>query len=204
MINDPFHPEETIAREKESSRRMLLAIVCAVGLSAILLVGYGYMRRRHGKEVLASAAVPVADNGLPKGPPVVHVQMDEPLLEKGVTVFSGTIKNISNHELTGLSVSIDLIRRKDGSVEPRSVAVEPSSLQPQAEALYSVKLSAQEYGTIRFVGLKADPQATLIAYSSSPGKKRPPERIEPRVVVVKKGGKPGEFINSPDNPVRVP
>lgn len=204
MINDPFHPEEAVAREKESSRRMLLAIVCAVGLSAVLLVSYGYMRRRHGKQVLANASVPVADNGLPKGPPVAHVQMDEPLLEKGVTVFSGKIKNISNRDLTGLSVSLDLIRRKDGSVEPRAIAVQPSSLQPQAEALYSVRLSAQEYGSIRFVGLKADPEATLIAYSSSPGKKRPPERIEPKVVVVKRGGKPGEFINSPDNPVRVP
>jgi hypothetical protein len=204
MINDPFHPDEAVAREKESSRRMLLAIVCAVGLSAVLLVGYGYMRRQHGKQVLANATEPVADNGLPKGPPVAHVLMDEPLLEKGATVFAGTIKNISNRELTGLSVSLDLIRRKDGSVEPRSIAVQPSSLQPQAEAQYSVRLSAQEYGTIRFVGVKADPEATLIAYSSSPGKKRPPERIEPRVIVVKRGGKPGEFINSPDNPVRVP
>ena len=204
MINDPFHPEEAIAREKESSRRKLLAIVCAVGVSAILLAGYGYSRNRHAKQVLANAAVPEVDNGLPKGPPVAHVQMDEPLLEKGASVFGGTIKNISNRELTGLSISVDLIRRKDGSVEPRTIAVEPSSLQPQAEASYSIKLSAQEYGTIRFVGLKADPQATLIAYSSSPGKKRPPERLEPRVVVVKKGGKPGEFINSPDNPVRVP
>ena len=204
MINDPFHPEEAIAREKESSRRKLLAIVCAVGLSAILLAGYGYIRNRHTKQVLANAVVPEVDNGLPKGPPLVHVQMDEPLLEKGATVFGGTLKNISNRELTGLSISVDLIRRKDGSVEPRTIAVEPSNLQPQAEASYSIKLSAQEYGTIRFVGLKADPQATLIAYSSSPGKKRPPERIEPRVVVVKKGGKPGEFINSPDNPVRVP
>jgi hypothetical protein len=154
--------------------------------------------------VLANATVPVVDNGLPKGPPVAHVQMDEPTLEKGMTVFGGTIKNISDRELTGLSVSLDLVRRKDGKVENRSVVVEPSSLQPQAEALYSLKMSAQEYGTIRFVGLKADPQSTLIAYSSSPGKKRSPEKVEPRVIVLKKSGKPGEFINTPDNPVKVP
>ena len=51
---------------------------------------------------------------------------------------------------------------------------------------------------------KADPESTLIAYSSSPGKKRPLEKIEPRTIVVKPGGKPGEFINGPDNPVKVP
>jgi len=204
MINDPFHQEEAIAREKETSRRMLLGIVCAVALSAVLLVGYAYIRNRHARQVIQNSTVPVVDNGLPKGPAVAHVSMDEPLLERGTTTFGGTIKNISDHQLTGLSVSLDLIRRKDGQVEQRSVPVEPSDLQPNAEATYSLKLSATEYGTIRFVGVKADPQSTLIAYSSSPGKKRPPEKIEPRTIIVKKGGKPGEFINGPDNPVKVP
>ena len=204
MINDPFHPEQAIAREKESSRRRLLGVVCAVGLSAILLVGYAYMRNRHAKQVIASSTPPpVADNGLPKGPPVAHVSMDEPLLAKGTTTFGGTIKNISDHQLTGLSIALDLIRRKDGQAEQRTIAVEPSDLQPNAEAIYSVKISATEYGTIRFMGIKADPESKLIAYTASPGKKRPLERIEPRTIVVKRG-KPGEFINTPDNPVKVP
>src|SRR5262245_2056570 len=204
MINDPFHQEEAIAREKESRSRKLLGVVCAVGLSAILLVGYAYMRNRHAKQVIASTTPPpVADNGLPKGPPVAHVSMDEPLLEKGTTRFGGTIKNISDRQLTGLSVSLDLIRRKDGQVEQRSVSVQPSDLQPDGEATYSLRLSATEYGTIRFMGVKADPESRLIAYSSSLGKRRPPERIEPRTIIVKKG-KPGEFINGPDNPVKVP
>jgi hypothetical protein len=203
MINDPFHPEEAIAREKESSRGKLLGVVCAVGLSAILLVGYAYMRNRHAKQVITSNTVPVVDDGLPKGPPLAHVQMDEPLLERGTTTFGGTIKNISDRQLTGLSISLDLIRRKDGQVEQRSISVEPSDLQPNTEATYSVKLSATEYGTIRFMGVKADPEAKLIAYSSSPGRKRPAEKIEPRTIVLKKG-KPGEFINGPDNPVKVP
>lgn len=204
MINDPFHPEQAIAREKESTRRKLLGVVCAVGLSAILIVGYAYMRNRHAKQVIASnTPPPVADNGLPKGPPVVHVSMDEPLLAKGTTTFGGTIKNISDHQLTGLSIALDLIRRKDGQAEQRTIAVEPSDLQPNAEATYSVKISATEFGTIRFMGIKADPESKLIAYTSSTGKKRPLERIEPRTIVVKKG-KPGEFINSPDNPVKVP
>ena len=204
MINDPFHPEVAIAREKESSKLKLLAIICAIGLSAILLVGYAYLRNRHAKQVLASATVPNVDDGTPKGPPLAHVQMDEPLLQKGVSTFGGTIKNISGRELTGLSVSLDLIRRKDGSVEQRSIPVEPSVLPADAEAVYSVKLSALEYGTIRFVGVKADPDSRLIVYTSSSGKKRPPERLEPRIVGGKRPVRPGEFINSPDNPGRVP
>ena len=46
MINDPFHPEEAIARERDSNKQKLLAVVCAVGLTAILLVAYGYIRDR--------------------------------------------------------------------------------------------------------------------------------------------------------------
>lgn len=204
MINDPFHPEQTLARERESSKRKVIAVVCAVGLSAILLAGYAYMRNRHTRQVLANATVPKVDDGLPKGPPVAHVVLDEPLLEKGVTTFGGTIKNISNQELTGLSVSLELIKRKEGGAEPRTIEVQPATLQPDSEGSYSVKLSASEYGAIRFIGITADPQSRLIAYTSSPGKPRPPEKIEPRTIVVKKPTRPGEFINSPDNPVRVP
>src|SRR5687767_10797739 len=101
MINDPFHPEEALAREKETSRRMWLGVVCALALSAILLVGYGYFRKRHAKQVLENSAAPVVDNGLPKGPPVAHVLIDEPSLQKGMTTLGGTVKNISERELTG-------------------------------------------------------------------------------------------------------
>lgn len=203
MINDPFHPEEALAREKEAARRMWLGVVCAVALSAILLVGYGYFRKRHAMQVLENSAVPVVDNGLPKGPPVAHVLIDEPSLQKGMTTLGGTVKNISERELTGLSVALELIRRKDGAAEQKNIPLEPSTLQPQQEALYSLRVSAREYGSIRFVGVKADPQSTLIAFTTAPGKKRPLERLEPRTVVVKKGGRPGDFINTPDNPGRI-
>jgi len=204
MINDPFHQDEAIEREKESSRRKMLGVVCAVALSAVLLVGYAYIRNRHARQVLENSAVPVVDNGLPKGPPLAHVLIDEPLLEKSTTTIGGSVKNISDRQLTGLSVAVELIRRKDASPEQRSISVAPATLQPQQEALYSLKVSAQEYGSIRFIGLKADPESTLIACTTGAGKKRPPERLEPRTVVLKKGGRPGEFINTPDNPVRVP
>ena len=67
-----------------------------------------------------------------------------------------------------------------------------------------MKAPAQDFASIRLVGVKADPQESLIAYSSAQGKKRPPERLEPRTIVVKRAGRPGEFLNTPDNPSRVP
>jgi hypothetical protein len=203
MINDPFHPEEAIARERDSGRRKLLAVVCALGISAILLVGYGYIRKYHAQRVLANTPPPVAETG-PKGPPLAHIVVDEPTLEKGMTTIGGVVKNISKQELNNLSVVIELRRRKDSGVEESVLPVTPALLQPDQEGSYSLKISSQEFASIRLAGLKADPQSSLIAYNSSQGKKRTPERLEPKTIVVKRAGKPGEFINTPDNPARIP
>lgn len=203
MINDPFHPEQAIAREQESNKRKLLAVVCAVAVTAVLLVGYGYIRKYHAQKVLTNNTPPVVETG-PKGPALAHVVIDEPSLSKGMTTIGGVVKNISKQELTNLSVVIELRRRKDGGLEETVLPVTPTQLQPEQEGSYSVTMPAQNVASIRLVGVKADPQSALIAYSSSQGKKRTPERLEPRPVVVKRSGKPGEFLNSPDNPGRVP
>src|ERR1041384_4075538 len=204
MINDPFHPEEAIARERESNKGKLLAMVCAVAVTAILLVGYGFVRKYHAQKVLAeNTPPPVVDAG-PKGPALAHVVLDEPSIAKGMTTIGGVVRNISKQDLNGVSVVLELRRRKDGGLEESILPVTPSQLQPEQEGSYSVTLPAQNFGSIRLVGLKADPQSAMIVNSSHQRKKRTPERLEPRTIVVKRSGKPGEFLNSPDNPGRVP
>jgi hypothetical protein len=84
-----------------------------------------------------------------------------------------------------------------------ALPVSPPVLSPHQEGAFSLRAAAQDYASIRLAGVKAEPQSTLVAYSSSQGKKRPPERFEPKIVVVKRSGKPGEFINTPDNPGRI-
>ncbi len=204
MINDLLPREDGFAEPTESLRLKLLAIVCAVAISAILLVGYGYIRKRHAQQALAASTLPATIDSGPKGPAVAHILIDDPLLDKGNTIIGGTVKNISKHDLTGLTIALELMRRKDGGADKASVAVEPARLQPEEEGVYTLKLSAQRYSSIRLIGLKADPQSTFIAYSSSAGKKRAPERLEPRGVVVKPSSRKGEFLNTPDNPTRVP
>ena len=203
MINDPFHPEEAIAREQDSNKRKLLAVVCAVALTAILLVGFSLIRRYYMQKALAENTPPPVVNNGPKGPALAHVVLDEASISKGMTTISGVVKNISKQDLSGLSVVLEL-RRKDGGLEQSNLPVTPTQLQPEQEGSYSVTLPAKNFDSIRLAGLKADPQSTLIAYSSSQGKKRTPERLESKTVVVKRSGKPGEFINSPDNPGRIP
>ena len=204
MINDPFHPEEAIAREKESTRRKLLGVVCAVAVTAVLLVGYAVMRRLHAQQVQANQVVPATPDNGPKGPPVAHILVDQPSLEKGMTTIGGVVKNTSQADLNGLAISLELHRRKDGASEQKLVPIEPATLGPQEEGSYALKVSASDYGSITLVGLRADPDSKLIAFTTSPGKQRTPERLEPRTVIVKKPGRPGEFLNTPDNPTRVP
>ena len=203
MINNPFHQEEAIAQERDSNRRLLLGIVCAVAVTALLIAGYAYIRRSHAQRILAETPPPVAESS-PKGPPLAHVVVDEPTLDKGFTIIGGVVKNTSDRELSGVSVVIELKRRKDGGIEEEALKVTPAVLKPQEEGVYSMKASAQDFGSVRLAGLKADPESSVIAYTSAQGKKRPPERFEPRTIVVKRSGKPGEFINTPDNPGRVP
>lgn len=205
MINDPFHPEEATARQHESNRRKLLGVVCAVAVTAVLLVGYGYIRKYHAQRVLENnTPPPVAVDSGPKGPALAHVVVDEPTILKGETTIGGVVKNISKQELSGLHVVLELRRRKDGGLEEALLPVTPRQLQPEQEGVYSMRAPSQDFASMRLAGLKTEPKSALIAYSSSQGKKRPPERFEPRVVVVKRAGKPGEFLNSPDNPGRVP
>ena len=204
MINNFFHQEEAIAQQQDSNRRLFLGIVCAVAVTALLIAGYAFIRRQHAKRILAETPPPqtVTDSG-PKGPPLAHVVVDEPTLERGFTVIGGAVKNISDRPLSDIYVVIELRRRKDGGLEEVALPVSPPILEPRQEGAYSLRAHAQEFGSIRLSAVKAEPQSTLIAYTSSQGKKRPPERFEPKVVVVKRSGKPGEFINTPDNPGRI-
>jgi hypothetical protein len=203
MFNDPFHPEEALNRQHESTRRKLLAVVCAVAITAVLLVGYGYIRKYHAQRNLANATTQQPET-VSKGPALAHVVVDEPTLERGMTTVGGILKNISNQPLSGVSVTLELRRRKDGKAEQTVLPVTPGQLQPQQEGAYAAKFSIDDFASVRLAGVQADPQSTLIVYSSSQGKKRPPERLQAPVVIVKRSGKPGEFINTPDNPVRVP
>jgi hypothetical protein len=203
MFNDPFHPEEAITQQKDSTRRMLLAVVCAVAVTAILLVGYGYVRKYHAQQSLANATPPAPESA-PKGPALAHVVVDEPTLEKNMTTVGGVVKNISNQQLSGLSVTLELRRRKDGKTEQTVLPVTPGQLQPQQEGAYAAKFSIDDFASVRLAGVQADPQSTLIIYSASQGKRRPPERLQPQIINAKRSGKPGEFINTPDNPGRVP
>src|ERR1044071_4717468 len=136
MFNDPFHPEEALTQQKESTKRKLLAAVCALAITAVLLVGYAVVRRYHAQRVAAENAA-AASTDAPKGPALAHVVVDEPTLEKGMTTVGGVVRNISGQQLSGLSVTLEFRRRKDGKTEQTVLPVSPGQLQPQEEGAYA-------------------------------------------------------------------
>jgi hypothetical protein len=200
------HNSEIFEQQRGELTSKLLAGACALAVAAILVAGYLYLRKRHA---IQNAAVPAPVENVsataPKGPAKLHVLLDDPLLKGSETLIGGTVKNISQEELSNITVELELRRRKDGNVEQKSLLLEPSLLRPDEDGRYSIKLLAQEYGGVRLLGLRSGPDSALLAYTSGPGLKRPLERTESKTIIVQRPAPKGdEFINTPDNPGRVP
>ncbi|MGH9958142.1 MAG: hypothetical protein ACREBC_13590, partial [Pyrinomonadaceae bacterium] len=71
MVNDSTHTELLI-EERSAPGSKVVAALCAILLSAALIAGYAYVRRRHNQQVLASAVPAPAEQNVPKGPPQAH------------------------------------------------------------------------------------------------------------------------------------
>jgi hypothetical protein len=202
MLNDSIDLNSSVEPGRSTGLK-LLAILCALLVTGAILAGYAWLRKRHAQTI--ARAVTADAEAATKGPPKIQIIVDEPLLKGSETIIGGRVKNISAGTLSGLGIHLELRQRKDGKLAESSISVEPSTLEPNQEGSYSVKMPAHEYASVRLVGLTGDPNSTPLAYTSLQGKQRPPERIEPKTIVItKRSSKRDDFLNSPDNPSRVP
>lgn len=113
----------------------------------------------------------------PKKPPKALVMVDEALLQGSKTIIGGTVRNTSTEKLEGVSVEVELKRRKDGVAETQTVALEPAQLEPEQEGRYALQLKVQDYGSARLAALKAGPNQEPLPFATAPGLRRPPERL---------------------------
>jgi hypothetical protein len=198
-MTDSLH-EELFVEPKGSFGLKLIAAISALVLTIALLVGYAYLRQRH-----AGAPASIAQAEAPKPKPKALVLVDEALLQGSKTIIGGTVRNTSAERLEQVTVELELKRRKDGAADKRLVALTPPRIEPGQEGRYSLELKASEYGSARLVGLRAGPDSSPVVYTSALGQKRPLERLESKTIIVDRPPpKRGEFLNSPDNPARVP
>ena len=155
MLTNVTHSEDAFEEPGRSIGLKLIAGICAVVVTAAVFSGYAYLRKRHAQQSFASATEALASSNAPKAPPKVHILVDDALLKSGQTIIGGLVKNISREKLSALSVELELRRRKDGAAELRSVPLDPPQLEPEKEGRYSLVLQAQDYGSVRLIGLKS-------------------------------------------------
>jgi hypothetical protein len=197
------HQPELYVERKRSLAPMLLAGLAALIITGLVFVGYALLRKRHADS--ASLAAPTSSTASDvKKVPKALIVVDEAMLQGSLTIIGGAVKNTSAEKLQGLSVELELKRRKDATTEIKSIPLNPAELDPQQEGRYALELKSQDYSSARLVGLNAAPSLRL-AYTTAQGQKRPPERLDQKTIIVgKPPSKGGGFLNSPDNPARVP
>ena len=196
------------ADEGKSFFTRSVAFLCALGLTAALLIGYMALRWRHAERLRAEKAA--QEQAIKPAPiPEIQVFLDDAMIKGSQAVLGGTIQNISKSPLTNLSVEMELKRRKDGVSEVRSLPVEPRDLAPDEQGRFSLTVTSGAFRESRVLHIKSSTRSGEIAFKTVPGAQRPPERLPEtsRTIVIKptpRREKGEEFINTPDNPTTVP
>jgi len=198
LETEPLPIEE---EEKRHTRRLLIGVFCAVLLTAIVLGGYLWLRKRHERQLAAAVAV---ENQ--KKTPKVEVLVDDSTVEGKKAFLGGTIHNISNESLRGIAIELQLRRRVGGGVETRTVLPESSDLAPDARTRYSLEVPSQDYISSTLLRVVSGENRAAVPFKALPGAARPPlETPASKTVIVNRPKPKGdEFINTPANPGKVP
>lgn len=198
LETEPIPIEE---EEKRHGRRLLIGFLCAVLLTSAVLGGYLYLRKRHERQVAANLEV---ENK--KKAPKVEVFVDEATVNGKTTLLGGTVHNISNESLHNVAVELQLRRRTGGGIETRAVTPDRTDLPPDGKARYTLELPVQNYISVTFLRVIAGDNHAEVAFKALPGTPRPPlESPAAKTVIVNRPAPRGEeFINTPNNPGKVP
>jgi hypothetical protein len=206
-INDDF--TESYSSEvggRRSSLVKIVSILLAVAVTAALLIGFLIWRKRH-EEMVGVKPQAQANPVRPALPLKVQVYMDEPVRKGPQAMIGGTVHNVSGEALSNLSLDVELTRRKDAGTEVRSLKVEPGELAPDQKGRYSLTLTG-DYRSVKLLNIKSGAASNEIGFKIAPGASRPVEHApEPKTIIVNRPSAPKqgeEFINTPDNPAKIP
>lgn len=199
LETDPIPFEE---EEKRHTRRLLVGLVCALVLTGLVFGGYILLRKRHENQVAAATPVEVQ-----KKAAKVQVSVDDPVVNGNKTVLAGTVQNISNEALQNIAVELQLRRRVGSGVDTKTITPESADLAPGAQTRYSLEIATQDYIAATFSRVVGGSDRAAIPFKAQPGNAAPPmESPASKTIVVEKprSKNKDEFINTPNNPGRVP
>lgn len=137
--------------------------------------------------------------------PQAQIAEDEAMLRGANAIIGGTVHNISTEKLHGLSIEIELMRRDGTANESRTLEVSPADLAPGETGRYSLSLPTRQWIGARVTTLQSSARDAAVAFKSTPGARRPPERVpQGRLTKAPRTTTRGEeFINTPDNPTTI-
>jgi hypothetical protein len=207
-ISDNFSESDgPVAKSGRSSALKLISVLTALAITAALLIGFLVWRRRHEQSVAVEPQAKSNAAARPALPTKVQVYMDEPVRKGPQAIIGGTVQNVSGEQLSNLAVEIELAHRKDGGTDVRTLEVEPRELAPNQKGRYTVSLTG-DYRSVKLRSIKSGTGSDEIGFKTAPGAPRPVERVpEGKTIIVNKPSAPKqgeEFINTPDNPARIP
>lgn len=196
LETEPIPIEE---EEKRHTRRLLVGILCALLLTGIVGGGFLLLLKRHERQVAAAVEVE-------KKTPKVEVFVDDTIIDGKKATLGGTLHNISKETLRGIAVELQLRRRTGGGVETRAVVPELTELAPDGKTRYSLEVQVQDYISSTFLRVLSGENRAAVPFKALPGAARPPmETPASKTTIVNRPAPKGEeFINSPNNPGRVP
>lgn len=189
---------------RASTAIKLVASACALALAATLLFGLMLLRQHQQDRLNASRRAEQAAHVV--APVQAQVFQDEVRLKGADAVVGGTVKNISDSPLQGLTVEIALKRRAAQETETRTLQIVPNNLQQGEEGQYSLQISPTEYAGAQVVRLHSAARNTDIPFKPELGEKRPLEKNPGGKVIVepRPRRKGDDFLNTPDTPIRIP
>jgi len=188
--------------EKRRTKRLLIGILCAVLLTGAVLGGYIGLRKRHERQVAAAAEAEIKRQA-----PRVEVFVDDALVNGKTTTLGGTVHNISAENLQNIAVELQLRRRVGAGLDTKVVELETPDLAPDARAHYSIQVATEDYISATFSHVVSGADRAAVPFKALPGNPRPPlDAPGSKTIIVDKRnpGKGDEFINTPNNPGRVP
>ncbi|MBA3439006.1 MAG: hypothetical protein H0T92_03960 [Pyrinomonadaceae bacterium] len=179
------------------------AIICAVVATFGLFAGYLMLQKRNSVQF----ASPHRDVASAPALPQAQISEDEAMLRGTNAIIGGAVRNISTEKLQGLSIEIELMRRDGTATESRTLEVSPGDLAPGETGRYSLSLPTRQWIGARVTTLQSSVREAAVAFKSTPGARRPPERVpqgQPTVTKAPRTAPRGEeFINTPDNPTTI-
>lgn len=203
---EPIHLD---TEAKRSPLILVVALICALAITAALFTGYIYLRRRHAENESARQQAQAPPATTPTGPPLLQIYEDDAMLKGGKATISGTVVNISTETLKDIAVELELRRRSNAATEIRSVPLTPAELAPEGQGRYVLTVLTRDFSTTRLLRVKSSTRSTDIPFKTAQGAQRPPEpppQTNRTIVVPRPTPRKGEeeFINTPDKPARVP